>query len=102
MKKFAFAMAPCMSVLLLTACAQTPGRQAAEDAPRLTKKGDVVAWNNATLFGPLPAAMSDKAARLCATLDTDDKKWKPLGYHPRAEDLEGKPFPGGGYSCEPK
>lgn len=90
-----------LGVLALLAGCVTPGigDKQAETPPRIVVRNDVKTWDNPGAFGPVPESLAVVAAQVCATLDTDKVKHKALGYHARAQDLEGKPFPTGGYYC---
>lgn len=91
----------CVS-LTLAACAQTPGNRQADEPPQLSKRGDTIAWNNAGAFGPVPAHLATAAAVRCAALDTEHVKFRALGYHSGALDVNERPLPGGGYYCVPR
>lgn len=88
----------------LTACVSYPsvGSQQADTPPRIVVKNDKNVWNDAGLFGPVPAELAVDAQRVCSSLDTDKVKHEAQGYHAKAEDVNGKPFPNGGYYCVPK
>ena len=88
--------------LTLAACAQTPGNRQADEPPQLSKRGDIIAWNNASAFGPVPSHLASTGALRCAALDTDKVKYRALGYHSAARGLDGLPLPGGGYYCVPR
>lgn len=88
--------------LALTACAQTPGNRQAGEPPQLSKRGDLIAWSNAGAFGPVPAALAHAGDARCAVLDTSKVKYRAIGYHWQALDLNGRPLPGGGYYCVPR
>ena len=59
-------------------------------------------WENPESFGPIPANELDRGRVICSTLDKDDLRFEPKGFHPRAIDLDGKQFVGGGFLCLPK
>lgn len=88
--------------LTLAACAQTPGNRQADEPPQLSKRGDTIAWNNAGAFGPVPSHLANAGAMRCSALDTDKVKYRAVGYHSGALDLNARPLPGGGYYCVPR
>jgi hypothetical protein len=70
--------------------------------PRLEIRNGVMTWVNANAFKPIPAALLKQGEAVCRIFDTPTQKHRPAGYHPRALNAEGKPFPGGGYLCVKK
>lgn len=92
-----------LAAALLAGCA-TSGRgdRQAEQPPRMVERNNVIAWDRPEAFGPVPLRLASLAAINCATLDNKDVKWQPEGFHARALDLDGRPFPGGGYYCKPR
>jgi hypothetical protein len=44
----------------------------------------------------IPSEMQKNGEKVCGALDM-----KAIGYHPNAQDENGKVFPGGGYLCVP-
>ena len=86
--------------LLGGGCAATHGGRQSAEAPRLTERSKVLAWDRGEAFGPVPLRLAALAAIHCAALDTREVKFQPEGFHARALDLDGKPFPGGGYFCK--
>jgi hypothetical protein len=87
--------------VLLAGCVTAPGPGTHEGAipPRLIMKDNAKTWDNATNFGPVPVALAAKGAATCATLNTTNVKYMATGYHSKAQDVDGKPFMGGGYYC---
>ena len=90
--------------LNLTACssgaippAPTIGKAPAAVPPRMVKdaKGRVI-WNNPEAFGPVPPAMQSFGNASCSSLEPS---LVAIGYHPKAENLEGVPMQGGGFFC---
>jgi hypothetical protein len=59
-------------------------------------------WNNPGAFGPVPAELAATGQQVCSRMDTKDTQFKAIGYHPAAQDEQGKPFKGGGYFCVAK
>ncbi|MBK5913636.1 hypothetical protein [Rhodocyclus purpureus] len=90
---------------LLVACSTvTVGSEPGATPPQLVsaKNADgqqVIAWDNPSAFGPVPAALAAKGQAVCGSLDTEKMKFEAIGYHPHAKDVNGKPFDGGGYFC---
>lgn len=72
------------------------------NVPRLEIRNGVMTWVNARAFKPIPAALLKQGEAVCRIFDTANQKHRPAGYHPRALNAEGKPFPGGGYLCVKK
>lgn len=91
-----------VAALLAGGCATGRGDRQADQPPRMVERNNVIAWDRPEAFGPVPLRLASVAAINCATLDTRDVKWQPEGFHPRALDLDGRPFPGGGYYCKPR
>jgi len=56
-------------------------------------------WDHPRAFGPVPAEMAASAHAACSGLDTTSVRYRAIGYHPRALDLNGNPIPGGAYFC---
>jgi hypothetical protein len=90
-----------LSAALLTAgCAATRSDRQDDTPPRLVERNKNVAWDRGTAFGPVPLKLASLAAINCAALDTKETKWQAEGFHARAQDLNGKTYPGGGYFCK--
>ena len=91
------------AAIALTACVSYPsvGSKQADTPPRIVVKDDKNVWNDAGLFGPVPAELAVQAQKVCASLDTNDVKHEAQGYHAKAQDVNGNPFPNGGYYCVP-
>lgn len=90
------------AALLAGGCATGRGDRQADEAPRMVERNKVISWDRGEAFGPVPLRLASLAAINCASLDTKDVKWQPEGFHARALDLDGRPFPGGGYFCKPR
>jgi hypothetical protein len=58
---------------------------------------NVRSWDRPSAFGPVPSELQDAGNEVCGQFD-----WKPIGYHPNAQDANGNVFAGGGYLCSPK
>jgi hypothetical protein len=59
-------------------------------------------WNNVGNFGPVPAAQAALGVQICARMDTPDNHYEPTGYHSKAQGLNGRTIPGGGFFCARK
>lgn len=89
--------------LLLGGCAASRGERQADAPPRLVEQDNqTVLWDRGSAFGPVPLTLASLAALRCASLDTNEQKWQPEGFHAQAQDLQGKTLPGGGYFCKPR
>lgn len=90
--------------LAVSGCTVYPkaGEQQAETPPRLIIKDDAKTWDNAGAFGPVPSELQEAGVKACSSLDKDDRKFEAKGYHAKAENLEGKAYPNGGFYCVPK
>ena len=74
----------------------------ASAVPRLVIRNGVMTWVNTQAFKPVPSALLKQGESVCRIFDTPTQKYRAAGYHPRALNAEGKPFPGGGYFCVKK
>jgi len=93
------------ATLLATACAgmMSVGDKPGDIPPRLVRNDDGrIGWDRPSAFGPVPTVVAAKGAAVCATLDNGSLHYKAMGYHPRALDLQGKPFADGGFYCVPR
>jgi hypothetical protein len=72
------------------------GDQPDSKPPRLVREKDTVAWDRPAAFGRVPKAEYDRGRTLCQTLGSD---FVPIGFHPEAEDEQGKAIAGGGFFC---
>lgn len=94
-----------LAAALLGGCVTYPGvgTREADTPPQIIENKDGLrTWDAPGKFGPVPAEKAAAGATVCATLDTNERKHEALGYHSKALDLQGKPFPSGGYYCVPK
>ena len=86
--------------LAITGCTATsPSNVASSTAPRMitnADKGNV--WNDPSLFGPVPANLQAKGDKDCQNAGFK----AATGYHPKGQDLSGKPYQDGAYYCIPK
>ena len=85
-------------VLILASCAVTPGMKEADVPPKIVNVDNQISWNDPSAFGPVP---QDKVASGNATCQSMGFA-SATGYHRNAQDINGKPFPNGGYFCEGK
>jgi hypothetical protein len=103
MKKFTTTYPLIAIALLLSGCAASRGERQADRPPRLAEQDNkTVLWDRGSAFGPVPLALASLAALRCASLDTNEQKWQPEGFHAKAQDLQGKTLPGVGYYCKPR
>ena len=86
------------AVAALAGCAGGVGSSEGATAPRIIQTKDGNLWDNIGNFGPVPVNLKATGAQICAGINS---KWVALGYHSRAEGLDGKPITGGGYVCGP-
>lgn len=67
-------------------------------APKLlVDSNGVKSWGNANAFGDVPAKLKASGDAACASV-----KGIATGYHPTAQDEQGRTLEGGGYYCEAK
>lgn len=96
-----------LAIATLAGCAYSPpiGSEPAATPPRIvTDKNDPkkLIWDNPGAFGPVPASEMARGEKACSSMDTAEQKFYPKGYHPKAENVQGQPFQGGGFFCVPK
>ncbi len=89
----------CVVMLsVLSGCVITPagpGTVPAMDPPRIVEGDNGLRWNNPAAFGSVPEALKATGDAYCRRSGFD----RATGYHPDARDVNGNPFPGGGYYC---
>lgn len=93
------------SVLLACVTYPTVGSAPSETPPRLVNDpadAKKRVWNNPSAFGPVPANLAAKGQATCDALNTQDTKYKAIGYHPRAQNYQGQAMTEGGYYCVPR
>lgn len=66
-------------------------------APRMIKdtKGRII-WDHPEAFGPVPPALQSFGNSSCASLEPS---LVAIGYHPKAQNLDGTTMQGGGFYC---
>lgn len=64
--------------------------------PRLVMNGSSVGWDRPGAFGPVPVSLTERAKREC---QLQGSAMRPLGYHPRPQDLNGRFVAEGGFLC---
>lgn len=83
----------------LTACVVIgPGDKPDSVPPRLVVDKNGPAWDRPHAFGPVPAELQATGNEICKNVGTA----KATGYHPKAQDVNGKAITGGGYYCVAK
>jgi hypothetical protein len=85
-------------VLILASCAVTPGMKEADVPPKIVKVDNQLTWNDPSAFGPVPQDKAASGNTICQSMGFASA----TGYHRSAQDINGKPFPNGGYFCEGK
>ena len=88
-------------VLAFSGCAffGGPGAQPSDTPPRLISDGGSGSmWDNTRFFGPVPPEMQARGDAVCKKIGFA----KANGYHPKAEDIKGRAFTGGGFLCSGK
>ncbi|PXF31254.1 hypothetical protein WH50_10785 [Pokkaliibacter plantistimulans] len=91
-----------LAATLLSGCAVQVGKEPGVNPPKLMpdpKDSTSQIWDHPGAFGPVPEHLMAKAKEECSSLDTDKVHYKAIGYHPRAMDDKGVPYPDGGYLC---
>jgi hypothetical protein len=88
-----------LPLLLSAGCAPAflggPGSEPSETSPRIVDAGDDKMWNYPRLFGPVPPSLQQAGDDYCR----DAGFGRADGYHPRALDKDGNPYPKGGFYC---
>ncbi|MBF0610387.1 MAG: hypothetical protein G8345_02015 [Magnetococcales bacterium] len=73
-----------------------PGDVEGTTPPRLTINSNKEhVWDNPGNFGPVPAHKKAEADQICRSAGGS----RATGYHSKAMDEKGVPYPGGGYYC---
>jgi hypothetical protein len=87
--------------VLVCACISppSPGDREGPIPPRLSLQDNMKVWNNIGNFGPVPESQAELAAQTCSRMDTQDIQFEPTGYHSKAQGLNGRTIPGGGFFC---
>ncbi len=94
-------------VLLLQGCmVLTIGTIPSNKSPKIVLEPTDVnfpIWDSpASAFGPIADSDFARGESACASLNRHDIQYKAIGYHPKALDIDGKPFAGGGFYCVKK
>lgn len=84
------------AVAALAGCASGVGTVEGATPPRIIETKDGRVWDNIGAFGPVPANLAKTGAQICSSINS---KWVAIGYHSRAQGLDGKAIAGGGYVC---
>ena len=87
---------------MLVGCASSPGLFESKTPPKIIVKKDKKIWDNVSYFGKVPLSLTDKATAACATMNTEKVIYVAKGYHSKALNEDGTPFPAGGYYCVAK
>ncbi len=92
---------------VLLACVTNPmvGSAPGDTLPRIvndTTDPQKRIWDTPSAFGPVPANLAAKGQATCDALNTQDTKYKAIGYHPKAQNAKGQTMAEGGYYCVPK
>ena len=109
MHKIPVVLVSILSIAALSACSTTSApitKTASKTPPRLiiekdkNSEGDIhpmnLAWNKVDNFGAVPASLQKQGDSDCKAANFT----KAVGYHPKAEDVQGKPIPGGAFLCD--
>ncbi len=65
------------------------------EPPIIVSGDNGLRWSNPPAFGPVTEALKAIGDADCRRSGFDHA----TGYHPNTRDVNGDPFPGGGYSC---
>lgn len=88
----AAAIAVTLAACTTTASVVKPGDLPGKVPPKLTF---VSYWDDPAAFGKVPPELKATGDKNCQAIGAIEA----IGYHPKAEDAQGKPIPGGGYFC---
>lgn len=73
-----------------------PGDKPDEIPPKIMlNQNNTPVWDRPRAFGPVPEELKAKGDEICKR----DGAKEAIGYHPRAINLDGQPFEGGGFLC---
>ena len=87
-----------LTLSLLAACSSMPGKTESSIPPRIVNIDGVSSWNDPSAFGPVPQDKQASGDQICQSMGFASA----IGYHQRAQDLNGNRFPSGGYFCDGK
>jgi hypothetical protein len=76
----------------------TVGTKEAAVPPKIVKVDNQLAWSDPSAFGPVPQDKVASGNAICQSTGFA----RATGFHRSAQDINGKPFPSGGYFCEGK
>ena len=95
---FAVVVVVAFLALASSAFAVGPGKKADPVPPKLQSAilSDEMLWDRPEAFGPVPKKQQALGKKVCGPGK------KAIGYHPKAQDKDGKKFPKGGFLCVPK
>jgi hypothetical protein len=93
-----------IALSLLTACSIPPviGTAPSATPPRIVidaSNPQKRVWDNPEAFGPVPFNLEGRAQRVCSAMDTREIRYKAIGYHPAAQNINGQTMPDGGFLC---
>lgn len=89
----------------MTGCAfYMVGENPSSTPPRLVKEESTgkLVWDHPEAFGKVSPELMARGERECAKIQGQGAELRPLGYHPKAIDLQGHPFKDGAYLCAPR
>jgi hypothetical protein len=95
-----------ISVSICAGCVIAPsiGSKPSDTPPKLIvdKDSGYPTWDKPGAFGPVPKQLKVTGDQACLAIDKhlrSNEHLEAIGYHPNAEDLNGKAISGGGYYC---
>lgn len=91
----------------MIACASYPpiGNSPAVSPPRIIndpENGMQRIWDHPLAFGPVPNSLGAKGQVTCTALNTKDRQYKAIGFHPNAQNFQGQTMVEAGYYCVPQ
>lgn len=96
------AFIPLIVAIALSGCAGIDHAHSTEGSvpPQLKLRSNgTPIWVHAGSFGPIHSGDEQHAQAVCAKLETSKQEFVARGYHSKALDSEGVPYPQGGYYC---
>lgn len=67
--------------------------------PRIARKEGIAGWDRPSAFGAVPKALIETGNKSCRAVGSS---LEAIGFHPEAQDEQGRPVNGGGYLCGPQ